>query len=142
MRSFLAARKDLIWQIFVSRNILENATCIEDVRQVNEFDSGKMMKAYKLLASASKKNIVLMSGMLHSEGVDPPGHEGQTLQGSFSAVSKPIFCNKVFVGIRIYSLESSRRDLHNALLCTVLESDVEKSVGKRTLPVLRSQFLV
>ena len=38
---------------------------------------------------------------------------GQTLQGSFSAVSKPIFATK-------YSLESSRRDLHNALLCTVL----------------------
>ena len=36
---------------------------------------------------------------------------GQTLQGSFSAVSKPIFATK-------YSLESSRRDLHNALLCT------------------------
>ena len=52
---------------------------------------------------------------------------GQTLQGSFSAaaavdriifknfsaVSKPNFANK-------YALESSRRDLHNALLCTVL----------------------
>ena len=35
------------------------------------------------------------------------------LQGSFSAVSKPNFASK-------YSLESSRRDLHNALLCTVL----------------------
>ena len=35
------------------------------------------------------------------------------LQGSFSAVSKPNFATK-------YSLESSRRDLHNALLCTVL----------------------
>ena len=40
----------------------------------------------------------------------------QTLQGSFSAVSKPKFASK-------YSLESSRRDLHNALLCTVLESN-------------------
>ena len=35
------------------------------------------------------------------------------LHGSFSAVSKPNFASK-------YSLESSRRDLHNALLCTVL----------------------
>ena len=35
------------------------------------------------------------------------------LQGSVSAVSKPNFASK-------YSLESSRRDLHNALLCTVL----------------------
>ena len=34
------------------------------------------------------------------------------LQGSFSAISKPHFASK-------YSLESSRRDLHNALLCTV-----------------------
>ena len=40
----------------------------------------------------------------------------QTLRGSFSSVSKPIFASK-------YSLESSRRDLHNALLCTVLESN-------------------
>ena len=40
---------------------------------------------------------------------------GQTLQGSFSAVSKPIFASK-------YSLESSRRDLHITLLCTALQS--------------------
>ena len=38
---------------------------------------------------------------------------GQTLQGSFSAVSKPNFASK-------YAFESSRRDLHNALLCTAL----------------------
>ena len=38
---------------------------------------------------------------------------GQTLQGSFSAVSKPTFA-------REYAFESSRRDLHNALLSTVL----------------------
>ena len=40
----------------------------------------------------------------------------QASRGSFSAVSKPIFASK-------YSLESSRRDLHNALLCTVVESN-------------------
>ena len=44
---------------------------------------------------------------------------GQTLQGSFSAVSTPIFASQ-------YSLESSRRDLHNALLCTALESNPQK----------------
>ena len=44
---------------------------------------------------------------------------GQTLQGSFSAVSKPNFAST-------YALESSRRDLHNALLCTVLESNPQK----------------
>ena len=37
----------------------------------------------------------------------------QSRKGSFSAVSTPIFASK-------YSLESSRRDLHNALLCTDL----------------------
>ena len=45
---------------------------------------------------------------------------GQTLQGSFSAaadVSKPNFSSK-------YSLESSRRDLHNARLCTVLQYQI------------------
>ena len=50
---------------------------------------------------------------------------GQTLRGSFSAVSKPNFASK-------YSLESSRRDLHNALLCTVLESTIE-NWGKKNL---------
>ena len=37
-----------------------------------------------------------------------------TLKGSFSAVSKPIFAR-----LSRYALESSRRDLQNALLCTV-----------------------
>ena len=47
---------------------------------------------------------------------------------SLSAVSKPNFARK-------YALESSRRDLHNALLCTVLESNPknqENHGGKRT----------
>ena len=39
----------------------------------------------------------------------------QTLEGSFSAVSKPNFASK-------YAFESSRRDLHNALLCTAPKS--------------------
>ena len=42
------------------------------------------------------------------------------LEGSFSAVSKPNFASK-------YAFESSRRDLHNALLCTVL---VEARLGE------------
>ena len=50
---------------------------------------------------------------------------GQTLQCSFSDVSKPNFASQ-------YSLESSRRDLHNALLCTALESIGEKW-GKKGL---------
>ena len=39
----------------------------------------------------------------------------QNLAGSFSAVSKPNFASK-------YAFESSRRDLHNALLCTAPKS--------------------
>ena len=39
----------------------------------------------------------------------------QTLEGSFSAASKPKFASK-------YAFESSRRELHNALLCTALQS--------------------
>ena len=41
----------------------------------------------------------------------------QTLDGSFSAVSKPNFAGK-------YAFESPRRDLHNALLCTALQSQI------------------
>ena len=59
------------------------------------------------------------------------------LQGSLSAVSTPIFASK-------YSLESSRRDLHNALLCTVLESidsyaamKLTTAVARRLLPAQR-----
>ena len=40
---------------------------------------------------------------------------GQTFEGPFSAVSKPICGSK-------YSVESSRRDLHNSDLCTDLRS--------------------
>ena len=46
---------------------------------------------------------------------------GQTLQGSFSAVSKPNFASK-------YALESSRRDLHDALLCTALKSHLKNVI--------------
>ena len=41
----------------------------------------------------------------------------QTLQGLFSAVSKPIFETKI---LNTYSFENSRRDLHNTHLCTDL----------------------
>ena len=45
----------------------------------------------------------------------------QTLQGSFSAVSKRNFARK-------YALESSGRDLHNALVCTALKSHFLKKM--------------
>ena len=48
------------------------------------------------------------------------------LMGSFSAVSKPNFASK-------YAFESSRRDLHNALLCTALKSHFSKK-NPRILP--------
>ena len=47
-------------------------------------------------------------------GACPPRAK-RTLEGSFSAVSKPNFARK-------YALESSRRDLNNALLCTALQA--------------------
>ena len=48
----------------------------------------------------------------------------QTLEGSFSAVSKPNFASK-------YAFESSRRDLHNALLCTAFGIHNRKLGEKR-----------
>ena len=42
---------------------------------------------------------------------------GQIWQGSFSAVSKPNLASR-------YAFESSRRDLHNALLCTALQPQI------------------
>ena len=60
---------------------------------------------------------------------------GQTLQSSFSAVSKPIFATK-------YSLESSRRDLQNALLCTALESQFFFQNFAKILPKFVDIFLI
>ena len=51
-------------------------------------------------------------------------YDQQNLDGSFSAASKPNVASKYSK----YALESSRRDLHNALLCTALVSEVAKSV--------------
>ena len=93
--------------------------------------SGLRLQPYLLywLCEVSKnqplhKTTVLCPG---STGVGCPGvtndlgdlyaESGQTLQGSFSAESKPNFASK-------YSLESSRRDLHNGLLCTVISSQI------------------
>ena len=59
------------------------------------------------------RQIVLEKAALRSEVNIELNFPPQTSRGSFSAVSTPIFASK-------YALESSRRDLHNALLCTVL----------------------
>ena len=50
-----------------------------------------------------------------SRSAAAPRGIGLTLEGSSSAVPKPNFASK-------YAFESSRRDLHNALLCTALQS--------------------
>ena len=50
---------------------------------------------------------------------------GQTCQGSFSAVSKPNFASK-------YAFESSRRDLHNALLFTAAAPSLRPLSGTET----------
>ena len=46
---------------------------------------------------------------------------GQTLQGSFSAVSKPNFASK-------YAFESSRRDLHNICFAQLCNLDFSSTV--------------
>ena len=57
---------------------------------------------------------VLFWSKLRDQGLTIGGMR-QTLQDSFSAVSKPNFASKD-------AFESSRRDLHNALLCTALKA--------------------
>ena len=59
------------------------------------------------------------------------GLSGQTLQGSFSAGSKPSFASQYLkLGIIIYKFESSRRDLHNTLLCIALQSQFGQIFAK------------
>ena len=55
-------------------------------------------------------------GICNNNNNDPDTESGQISQGTFSALSKPKFASK-------YAFESSRRDLQNALLCTVLDSN-------------------
>ena len=56
-----------------------------------------------------------------------------TLKGPFSAVSKPNFASK-------YALESSRRDLHNALLCTVLNAQNFRQKSLKILLIFSPNF--
>ena len=58
---------------------------------------------------------------------------GQTLKGSFSAVSKLNFASK-------YALERSRRDLHNALLCTVLNAQNFRQKSLKILLIFSPNF--
>ena len=66
--------------------------------------------------SAAQASAAKRSGTRYASGDRASCHGiRQTLEGSFSAVSKPNFASK-------YAFESSRRDLHNALLCTAPKS--------------------
>ena len=57
---------------------------------------------------------------------------GQTLQGSFSSVSKPMIATK-------YAFETSRRDLHNTLLRTALLSQKFCQIfAKKLLKITKS----
>ena len=67
------------------------------------------------LRVAERVRVVVHEELVLEHLGDLYAESGQTCKGSFSAVSTPIFASK-------YSLESSRRDLHDALLCTVLQS--------------------
>ena len=59
---------------------------------------------------------------------------GQTSQGSFSAVSKPNFARKC-------ALENSRRDLHNALLCTALHRSLISIFSSKIAIFFASEFM-
>ena len=69
---------------------------------------------------------------MNSDLGDLYADSGQTLQGSFSAVSKPKFACK-------YSLKSSRRDLHNSLLCTVWSRSEKKKRSVQRSALCRSR---
>ena len=62
-------------------------------------------------------------------------HRGmrQTLEGSFSAVSKQNCARK-------YAFKSSRRDLHNALLCTALQSQFFSGAICSAISIFLSKF--
>ena len=66
--------------------------------------------------------------------VHKAGPSGQTLQGSFSAVSMQIFENNK------HSFESSLRDLHNALLCTVLNAQNFRQKSLKILLIFSPNF--
>ena len=87
------------------------------------------------------RDFWLSAGRVHTEistcwslPTSPRRGMRQTLEGSFSAVLKPNFASK-------YALESSRRDLHNALLCTVLNAQIFVWKSLKMLPKI-CQFLL
>ena len=82
-------------------------------REGGQADTGSSVRRRRV-SKSMRRNSMPLSAMKSAQDLgDLYTESGQTLQGSFSAVSKPNFASK-------HALESSRRDLHNALLCTVL----------------------
>ena len=75
---------------------------------------------WQLSNAGRRARRVALRGPLRYEEFD------ETWQGSFSAVSRPNFARK-------YAFESSRRDLHNALLRTALKSHLKNA---RILPII------
>ena len=71
--------------------------------------------AQRAVRRCAKRTHRSRSGTAPMQGPRGLRSIGQTWQGSFSAVSKPNFARK-------YALESSCRDLHNALRSTALQS--------------------
>ena len=101
----MRASGKIYWIFVMDKPIIDytGAICPEAASFNSQVQEGTTHH-YRLILNIAESHL----GDLYAES-------GQTLQGSFSAVSKPNFASK-------YSLESSRRDLHNALLCTVLLS--------------------
>ena len=79
----------------------------QTVRLTDAEKSGKVEGNQSDLWDSERRTLAICNNS------DLYAESGQTLQASFSAVSKPKFASN-------YSLESSCRDLHNQLLCTAL----------------------
>ena len=81
----------------------------DDEQRGDEPDNGRRQEGREEV-----EVVALLAALLVAADLgDLYAESGQTLQGSFSSISKPNFASK-------YSFESSRRDLHNALLSTAL----------------------
>ena len=98
--------------------------------------------------SRARETLVFLSPAAHCDseaaaasGSATAGRGTGPLEGSFSAaaaafsaVSKPNFASK-------YALESSRRDLHNALLCTVLNAQNFRQKSLKILLIFPPNFV-
>ena len=117
------------WLCVVDHNTEENLSCGHCTRAHSRVDLSRGAKRHEQEVPLQRHTRLLR--LIHEDAEIHLGESviiiimirnlyaesGQTLQRSFSAVSKPNFARK-------YALESSRRDLHNALLCTVLKAQL------------------